>query len=74
MQLIEKIDELIKFGNFRIDYIKIKSIKNNCKDADGDIWSAGYDKGYIAGLQKYIDELTELKNYLIEINKDDDDV
>jgi len=74
MQLTDKIEELIRLANYRIDHIKLQSIKNSTKYPADDIWSSGYDKGYIAGLLKYIDDLYYLKNIIIEINKDDDDV
>jgi len=74
MQLTDKIEELIRLANHRIDYIKMHSFKNSTRYPADDIWSIGYDKGYIAGFQKYIDDLSYLKKIIIEINKDDDDV
>jgi hypothetical protein len=68
MQLIDKIDELIKFAHNRIDYFRIELTK------DGDLWDHGYHRGYIAAMNKYVDDLRNLKYILIEINKDDDDV
>jgi len=70
MQLINKIDELIKFANHRIDYLK----SNKRISTINGYYNEGYDKGYIAGMYKYIDDLTCLKVILIEIQKDDDDV
>jgi hypothetical protein len=70
MQLINKIDELIKFANHRIDYLKANP---RISTIDG-YWNEGYDKGYIAAMHKYLDDMCNLKNIIIEINKDDDDV
>jgi hypothetical protein len=68
MQLIDKLDELIKSANHRIDFLRIELSK------DGDRWDNGYHRGYIAAMSKYLDDIKNLKNILIEINKDDDDV
>jgi len=77
MQLTDKIDRLIQFANHRIDYIKRNNL-NEFKYPLDDIWSIGYDKGYIAGLYKYIDDLNHLKSIILNnelnINLDDDDV
>jgi hypothetical protein len=69
MQLIDKIEELIRLANHRIDYLQIEIQKS-----DNDIWDRYYNKGYIASQKKYVDDLKNLKNIIIEINKDDDDV
>ena len=69
MQLIDKIDELIRLANHRIDFLEIKIQKS-----DIDIWDRYYDRGYIASQKKYVDDLKNLKNIIIEIEKDDDDV
>jgi hypothetical protein len=69
MQLIDKIDDLINFAHYRIDFLEIEIQK--CRD---DLWDRGYHRGYIAALYKYTDDLNNLKNIIIEINKDDDDV
>jgi len=68
MQLIDKLDELIKFANGRIDYTRIKLTKY------GDRWDDGYYRGYIAAMSRYLDDIKNLKNIIIEIDKDDDDV
>jgi hypothetical protein len=77
MQLINKIDRLIQFANHRIDYLKKNDLKEFNYPLD-DIWSIGYDKGYIASLYKYIDDLNNLKSIIsdneLNINIDDDDV
>jgi hypothetical protein len=69
MQLTDKIDDLIKLANYRIDFLKIRIQKS-----DIDIWDRYYDRGYIASQKKYVDDLKNLKNIIIEIQKDDDDV
>jgi hypothetical protein len=71
MQLINKIDELIKFAHHRIDYLKIDY---NDKNINIDNWDDGYHTGYIAAMNKYISDLKNLKNILININLDNDDV
>jgi len=71
MQLISKIDNLIQLAHYRIKFIEDGYFYNS---SEAGIWNRGYDKGYIAGLLKYIDDLSKLKNIIIEINKDDDDV
>jgi hypothetical protein len=69
MRLINKIDELIKLANHRIDFLEIEM-----KKSDIDIWDRYYNRGYITSQKKYVDDLLNLKNIMIEINKDDDDV
>jgi predicted heme/steroid binding protein len=69
MQLINKIDDLIKWANHRIDFLKIDYDVKNL-----DRWDDGYHRGYIAAMNRYVDDLNNLKNIIIEINKDDDDV
>jgi hypothetical protein len=69
MQLTDKIDDLIKWANHRIDFLEIEIQKS-----DNDIWDRYYNRGYLASQKKYVDDLKNLKNIIIEINKDDDDV
>ena len=69
MQLTDKIEELIRLANHRIDFLEIEIQK--CRD---DLWDRGYHRGYIAALYKYTDDLKNLKKIIIEIEKDDDDV
>ena len=69
MQLIDKIDELIKFAHHRIDYIKIDL---NKKNINIDRWDSGYHSGYIAAMHKYISDLKYLKIYITMNNLNDD--
>jgi hypothetical protein len=69
MQLTDKIDDLIKWANHRIDFLE-----NKIQKSDIDIWDRYYNRGYITSQKKYIDDLKNLKNIIIEIEKDDDDV
>jgi hypothetical protein len=71
MELIHKIDLMIKYANYRIQKLNENSYEVGSIDA---YWNKGYDNGYIAALYKYIDDLSYLKDIIIEINKDDDDV
>jgi len=68
---INIIDELIKLAHHRIDYLRIDL---NDKNINIDRWDDGYHSGYIAAMHKYINDLVYLKNRLININLDDDDV
>jgi len=68
---INIIDELIKFAHHRIDYLRIDL---NNKNINIDRWDDEYHSGYIAAMHKYINDLVYLKNRLININIDDDDV
>jgi len=68
---INIIDELIKFAHHRIDYLRMDL---NNKNINIDRWDDGYHSGYIAAMHKYINDLVYLKNRLININIDDDDV
>jgi len=72
MQLINKIDMLIELTNYRIDCLHIEL--NNKQIKKYDLWDRGYHRGYIAAMNKYVDDLKILKEIIIEINKDDDDV
>jgi hypothetical protein len=71
MPLINKIDNLIELAHHRIKFIEDTYLYDS---SEAGIWNRGYEKGYTAGLLKYIDDLSKLKNIIIEINKDDDDV
>jgi len=71
MDQIKIIDELIKFAHHRIDYLRIGLYDKNINI---DRWDDGYHSGYIAAMNKYINDLVYLKNRLININLDDDDV
>lgn len=71
MRLVNEIDNLIQLAHHRIKFIEDSYFYVSSEDG---AWNRGYDKGYIAGLLKYIDDLSKLKNIIIEINKDDDDV
>jgi hypothetical protein len=68
---INIIDELIKFAHHRIDYLRIDL---NDKNINIDRWDDGYHSGYIAAMNKYINDLVYLKNRINNINLDDDDV
>ena len=72
MQLINRIDMLIDLANYRIDSLTI--LLNNDHIKKFDLWDRGYHIGYIAAMNKYVDDLKNLKKIIIEINKDDDDV
>jgi len=67
---INIIDELIEFAHHRIDYLRIDKNDKNINN----LWDDGYHSGYIAAMHKYINDLVYLKNRLININLDDDDV
>jgi hypothetical protein len=72
MQLINKIDMLIELANYRIAYLLLDLNNDHIKKFDS--WDRGYHRGYITAMNKYVDDLKNLKKIIIEINKDDDDV
>ena len=72
MRLINKIDMLIELANYRIDCLSIDLNNDHIKKFD--LWDRGYHRGYIAAMNKYVDDLKNLKKIIIEIQKDDDDV
>jgi hypothetical protein len=69
MRIVNEIDNLIQLAHHRI-----KFIEDEMKKSDIDIWDRYYNRGYITCQKKYVDDLKNLKNIIIEINKDDDDV
>jgi len=71
MQLINKIDQLIIEAKHIIIFIENETYKINSMNIE---WNQGFDRGYISAVRKYVDDLINLKNILIEIQKDDDDV
>lgn len=77
MQIIDIVDRLIQFAKYRIDHLKKNDLEEFNRSLDN-IWSIGYDKGYIAALYKSIDDLNYLKSIItyneLNINIDDDDV
>jgi hypothetical protein len=75
MRLINEIDNLIQLAHHRIKFIEDSYFYHS---SEAGVWNRGYDKGYIAGLLKYIDDLNHLKNIMLNISLiqfgDDDDV